>query len=103
MIHIPDFNSLGRSMEPRTCAVTNRGSDPDGFIDTRHVLAGLDRHIYISVAAVKEMGRMIGMYTKEDVDGLKQRLEELEREYEVALERLDDITQLHELEQKVAA
>lgn len=103
---IPNLHSemvTKSGVQLQTCAVTNRGADPEGFIRTGNRLVGIDREVYISVAAAKEMGRMVGMYTQEDVDRLKGRLEALEAEYADALERLDDITRLHELEQKVAA
>ena len=103
---IPNLHSEGRpvgGLVPRNCAVTNRGTDPEGFIATGNILSGWDREVYISVAAAKEMGRLVGMYTADEVDGLKATARELGEQLEEALQRLDDLTQLEELTKKVTA
>ena len=103
---IPNLHSEGRpagGLVPRNCAVTNRGSDPEGFIWTGNILSGWDREVYISIAAAKEMGRLVGMYSAEDVKALNERLVQLEEESAEIHERLDDLTQLEELTKKVAA
>lgn len=66
------------------CAVTNRGADERGFIDTRNVLTGWDQPVFISVAAAEEMGKLIGMVSQEQI-----------REYVAHIERMGE--EIHEL------
>ena len=48
---------------PHKCAVLpfiGNSNAKQGFIDTGTILNGWDPHVYVSVEAVQEMGRMIG-------------------------------------------
>lgn len=86
----------------QTCAVVpNCATDPDGFIHTHSVLPGWDREVFISAIAVKEMGRLMGMRTVEEVRDLETQLETLTAELAELSERVNDITKLRELEVKV--
>src|SRR5512139_1639748 len=59
----------------RSCAVIpNKTQDDEGFIDTRSELGGMK--VYVSVTAVKEMGRLVGMSTSEEVQALVDDFEE---------------------------
>lgn len=48
---------------PNRCAAVPfiASHDADGFIDTGSQLPGWDPHVYVSVKAVREMARIIGM------------------------------------------
>ena len=47
---------------PHHCAaVPFIARDEEGFIDTGSELPGYDNHVYVSVKAVREMARMVGM------------------------------------------
>lgn len=79
---IPSLNTLpsgatvpsgGQITQPRSCAVIpNKTVDPEGFIDTRNVLPGIDRQVFVSVTAVREMGRLIGLVDPSEVEQLTQ-------------------------------
>lgn len=61
--------------QPHACAVIpGRSKDPEGFVDTGVVAPGWDPYIYVSVAAVKEMGRLIGMVPKAELDAIAEEL-----------------------------
>lgn len=90
----------------RECAVTNRTSDKEGFIETGNVMSATEikagrpheREIFISIAAVKEMARMVGWVAPEEVDSLKQRIEDMGGEFAQAAERLEKIETIQRLE-----
>lgn len=88
---------------PRTCAALPGRIDREGYIDTGQTISGFDPHIYISLRAAREMGRLAGMHTKEDVETIQAQVEALGEDLADALERLDDLTQLNELTEKVTA
>jgi hypothetical protein len=71
------------------CAATNRGTDPRGFIHTRNILSGWDQEVLISVAAVEEMGRMIGMVTQEEIEGYQADLKRMAAEIEAVTLRAE--------------
>lgn len=66
----------------RECAVTNRATDKEGFIETGNVLPAVDiragrnhdRDIFISVAAAKEMARLVGWYPPDEVEEVQSML-----------------------------
>jgi len=82
---------------PGTCAILpGRGSDPEGFVTTGHVIPGWDPEVVLSVAGIREAARFIGLPTQEQVqelteerDGLAAHLAELE----------DEVQSLREFEQ----
>ncbi len=78
------------------CAVTNRGSDPRGFIHTHNVLSGWDPEVLVSVAAAEEMGRMIGMVSKEEIGAYLDQLKRMGQEIHDLNERLEAITEVRE-------
>lgn len=69
------------------CVIPGRAQDPEGFIDTGNDMPIVEPHIYVSVAAVREMAREVGLPTAEEHadacaqrDELDARVAELERE-----------------------
>lgn len=58
---------------PMRCAVipSVAGRHPDGFIDTGSELPGkgdqFDEHVYVSVVACRELARLIGWYSPDDM------------------------------------
>jgi hypothetical protein len=87
---------------PHRCAVIpGRCKDPDGFISTGMVLTGWDQHVEISAAGARELGRIVGMRPKEDFEELEVKVHEMAVELVAVKQRLEDVTQLRELEQKV--
>jgi hypothetical protein len=103
---VPNLHSEGRKptgLVPRVCAVTGRGDDPEGFILTDRQLEGFDRDVDISIAAVKEMARMIDYVSPEEVEDLKKRVDELQEGFNQALRHLDAVMQLKELSNEVEA
>ena len=84
------------------CAVLpNRIKDPEGFIDTGQVLAGWDQPVTISIAAVREMARMIGFVSPEEVEGHVKRLREMEQELSELREQVDTLAQANEAVSKI--
>lgn len=59
----------------RQCAVTGRTEDAQGFLDTGFINPETDKPVVISVGAVKEMGRIVGMASQEDVEALVREFE----------------------------
>jgi hypothetical protein len=83
------------------CAITGKTKDPEGFIRTGQTLPGWDQTVDFSIAGAKEMARMIGWYSPEDVNDIKDRVAYLEAEFSAALEQLDKLTQLRQLEDEL--
>lgn len=86
---------------PHVCAVIpGRGpaKEKEGFIDTGNDIPAIDPHVYVSFAAVREMGRIVGLHTDEDYLSLVaqltdacERVEVLEGRLEVAHTALDAV------------
>lgn len=73
------------------CAVLPyQAKDAEGFIDTGNDLLGIDPHVYISGAAVKEMAKLFGWFPPDTVADLEQRLAACEKELDDTLEQLSD-------------
>jgi hypothetical protein len=65
---------------PYECAVIpGRGnsSEQEGFIDTGNELRGWDPHVYVSVGAVKELARFIGLPSEREHERLTKERDEL--------------------------
>ena len=86
----------------RRCAVTGRTQDPEGFIETGFILTGWDNEVNLSIAAVKEMARMIGYVSPEEINDLKVQLKDLAEASAEQTERLDKIDQIRELTEELA-
>lgn len=80
-------------IKPHRCAAIPfiGASHPAGFIDTGSELDGFDNHVYVSVAALTEMVKVMGWPTKEEhtaaigeLERSLARVTELETELEEA-------------------
>lgn len=72
----------------RCCVVPFVNSDREGFIDTGNRLAGFEQHVYVSVTAVRELARMIGLPSADDLVEAVRRAERAERERDDLREQL---------------
>lgn len=75
----------------RACAVIpSRTEDPEGWIHTGHCFPGTEQEVIVSVAAVKEMGRLIGLVDASQYDEalaeLERKQDETKQQAEAALE-----------------
>lgn len=83
--------------EPRQCAVyPGRSKDPEGFIDTGNILPGWDGHVYISITAVKEMGRTVGMVDRSVVEEAQVQIAQAKADCERALEEVERLRPVEE-------
>lgn len=74
-------------IKPHRCAVLPQIGEqhPDGYIDTGSELPSFDNHVYISVVAVREMARMVGLPDERvaiDLASAQEQIELLEAEVE---------------------
>lgn len=72
---------------PHACAVTLRDDTP--AIDTGIEIQGLDPHLYLRVTVVEELGRMVGMVPKAQVDELEHQIQTFAAEIAEMRRRLD--------------
>ncbi len=79
------------TIAPHRCAVIPYiGSNSDqGFIDSGSEMDGFDQHVYISVVAVKEMARLIGLPSKEEYNRIVAEANSLARQYDELSDELD--------------
>jgi hypothetical protein len=71
------------TIRPHRCAVIPFvGSDESGFIDTGSEMEGFDNHVYVSVTAVKEMARMIGLPSKAEYNQIVAEANNVARQLE---------------------
>lgn len=85
----------------RSCVVTGKTEDAEGFIEVgRHIPASnWDTDVVVSFAAIKEMGRLIGMASREEVDALVSDFNDQLAEQEHHLAQLrESVEQAQELE-----
>lgn len=93
----------GPLTEPRSCAVIpHRTEDPEGFIETRNECK-CGRPVIISIAAVREMARMIDLVSKEEVDAIRNRVREAERKLETWHQLGEAIEAKERLEKEMVA
>jgi hypothetical protein len=85
------------------CCVTERGSDPEGFIATHKILSGWDQQVFISAAAVKDMAREFGLVPQQEVEKVKQALVELESKYADLRDYAEQAKRTEEAREKVVA
>jgi hypothetical protein len=71
LVDRPDFS-------PGHCVVNLTHRDPEGFIDTGVELPYVDSRVQISVRAVRDLGRFIGMAQPEEWQEAQGRIAELE-------------------------
>ena len=77
------------TIRPHRCAVIPFvGSDESGFIDTGSEMEGFDNHVYVSVTAVKEMARLIGLPSKADYNQLAAEANDVARQLEDTVAQL---------------
>lgn len=76
--------------EPGKCVVNLTNQDPEGFIDTQNRIRTIDPDVYISIQAVREMAKMIGMVTREQVQESMERAASLTADNERLEEELKD-------------
>jgi hypothetical protein len=75
---------------PHHCAaVPFIARDEEGFIDTGSELPGYDNHVYVSVKAVREMARMVGMVGQGEYRAALERVVTLEAQLKDAAEEND--------------
>ncbi|MGH2761390.1 MAG: hypothetical protein ACRDLD_02220 [Thermoleophilaceae bacterium] len=84
------------------CAITDRTTDPEGFVSTGRVLTGWDQPVDLSIAAAKEIARLLGWVSREEVEGHLARLAEMETEIEALRARVDKLATYRELEAELA-
>ena len=78
------------AMRPHHCAaVPFIARDAEGFIDTGSELNGYDNHVYVSVKAVREMARMVGMVSHGEYQAALERVATLEAQLRDAAEEND--------------
>jgi len=71
------------TIRPHRCAVIPFvGHDESGFIDSGSEMDGFDNHVYVSVTAVREMARLIGLPTKAEYNALVAEANETARQLE---------------------
>lgn len=80
---------------PGYCAITGRGEDPDGFIDTGNTLRCIDPKILVSVAGAKQLATFIGWSDPETVEQLESRIVELESDNEDLLAHKEKAEQVY--------
>lgn len=88
--------------KPGTCAVIpGRATDPEGFVQTGHIVPGWDPEMCFSVAGVKQLANVIGLPSRdahrevvEERDALKARVEQLEAENQELATAFDAIDAL---------
>jgi hypothetical protein len=97
----------GMLTHPRTCAVIpNRTTDPEGFVETGTTCqCGIRTHI--SIGAVREMARMVGMVKAEEVETLVEetdaRIESMRREIAELQTQVETTRELENARSLVAA
>ncbi len=65
----------------RCSVIPNRTEDRDGFIQTdNHCMCG--EEVLVSVAAAREMGRLIGLVPEVEVNALKEEVQRLAQKLE---------------------
>lgn len=84
------------------CAATERTADDRGFIHTNKILAGWDQEVMVSATAAEEMGRLVGMVPKAQIQEIANRLRDLGEEIEKLREQNRTLAQLVETQNKVA-
>lgn len=78
------------AMRPHHCAaVPFIARDAEGFIDTGSEMPGYDNHVYVSVKAVREMARMVGMVSGGEYQSALERVATLESQLKDAAEEND--------------
>jgi len=101
---IPALNTLpsgatqaeGQLDNYRSCAVIpNRTTDPEGFVDTRQELGGYK--VFVSVAAVREMARLVGIPDQAEVEALVAEMEARISEQTEELQKLNDLARVIDL------
>jgi hypothetical protein len=64
---------------------------PDGFIDTgSELIGGWDNHVYISVAALREMARLINWVPPGELKAAERENEQLRAELKLAKAELEE-------------
>lgn len=90
-------DSMALRSRARTCAVTGRGNDKEGFFDTHRILPGWDQEVHVAVAAVREMARQIGLVDAEAVAELEAEIEAFGEKVAEVRELADQIEEFLEL------
>lgn len=85
----------------RTCALTGRSADDEGFLDTNRILAGWDQEVFLSVTAIKEAARLIGWTSPEEVEEMKAALARMGNELQALDERCQKLQTISDLEAEV--
>lgn len=80
------------SGRPGFCAVfAGKSQDPEGFVHTGMVLPGWDPEVTVSVAAVREMARLVGLPTDTERDEAVLRAEAAELLLTEAQEEIESL------------
>jgi hypothetical protein len=80
------------------CALTGRSTDDEGFFDARRALVGIDPDVHISAAGAKEMARMLGWHSPEEIEGYLTQLREMGAEIQALQHRLESIETVKRIE-----
>lgn len=83
------------------CAITERSQDKRGFIHTHKRLQGWDQEVFISAAAVEEMGKLIGMVPRHEIEELEKRVRAMDDEIQKVREIAEAANRLEELENEL--
>lgn len=97
MNFVPNQNLIGE----QRCAVTQRAEDKRGFIHTGQILLGMDQEVFISAAAVEEMGKLIGMVPRHEIEELEKRVRAMDDEIQKVREIAEAANRLEELENEL--
>ena len=68
----------------------------EGYVDTGNDLTCIDPHIYLSVVAVREMAKLIGLPDAQEHEAAVARVEQLERDLDEARSALAEADRLIE-------
>jgi hypothetical protein len=81
------------AIRPHRCAVIPfiSGHDELGYIDTGSEMDGFDNHVYVSVKAVKEMARLIGLPSRAEYHEAATELAAVQAELEKITTERDDL------------
>ena len=82
----------GALVKPRACAVIpHRTSDPEGFVETDNT-CDCGNPVIVSIGAVKELARVAGLPSEQELESAESRAEEAEADAAALQTAFDALT-----------
>ena len=75
----------------RYCAVTLRGEDPDGWLNTGHTLTGRDPQVWISFHGAREVAKAIGWASPQAMNAAEETINRLNDALDHAAQEISDL------------